>query len=260
MDHALIKLYGIFSQEVEVTLGSGMTRRKALSKTYWFAKEVPGGTVELRSLDVDFNLQGQLIEVERAELLSGYLPEPQATYKYLSRPLMEGDGYREGGNHAGAVREYEKVRRIDEANIRANFGLGISLLALGHTDKALYVFNNILEMDEAFADEHKHLFNELGISLRRRGLFDQTLQYYFKAQEMTSMDENLQFNIARAYFEKGDMEKAVWHLLKALDINSYFEEGLYFAKYVLDKRLIPKDDSRSEQLSLSLRAAGMLDA
>lgn len=73
------------------------------------------------------------------------------------------------------------------------------------------------------------------------------------------MDENLQFNIARAYFEKGDMEKTVWHLLKALDINSYFEEGLYFAKYVLDKRLLPKDDSRSEQLSLSLRAAGMLD-
>lgn len=259
MDHSLIKLYGIFSQEVEVTLGSGMTRRKSLSKTYWFVKEVSGNRVELRSLDIDFNLQGQLVEADKGEVLSTYLPEPQATYKYLSRPLMEGDGYREGGNHAGAVREYEKVRRIDEANIRANFGLGISLLALGHTDKALYVFKNILEMDEAFADEHKHLFNELGISLRRRGLFDQTLQYYFKAQEMTSMDENLQFNIARAYFEKGDMEKTVWHLLKALDINSYFEEGLYFAKYVLDRRLIPKDDSRSEQLCLSLRAAGMLD-
>lgn len=259
MDPTFIKLYGIFSQETTMTLGTGATKRKTTSKTYWFAKEIPGDRVELRSLDMNFNLQGTLIMLPKEEVLRDYLPEPQSTYKYLSRPLMEGDNYREHGNHPAAVREYEKVRRIDEANIRANFGLGISLLTLGHKDKALYVFKNILEMDEAFTDEHKHLFNELGIALRRQSLFDETLQYYFRAQEMTSMDENLQFNIARAFFEKGELEKAVWHLVKALDINSFFDEGLRFAKFLVDKNFLRQDDSRRQQLVLALRAAGMLN-
>lgn len=257
MDSSLIKIYGVFSKEQEVTLGTGVTRRKTLSKTYWFAKEVQGARIELLSLDMDFKPQGNLVLMDREEMLRDYLPEPQATYKVLSRPLMEGDGYRERGNYKFAVKEYEKVRQIDEENIRANFGLGISLLELGSTDKALYVFRNILELDEAFAEEHKHLFNELGIGLRRHGLYDQTLQYYFKAQEMTCMDENLQFNIARAYFEKGDTEKAVWHLAKALDMNSFFEEGLRFARYLIDRNLLPRQDSRRKQLILSLRAAGI---
>ncbi|GFK95040.1 hypothetical protein NNJEOMEG_02893 [Fundidesulfovibrio magnetotacticus] len=259
MEHAAAKLHGIFSQETAVTLGTGATRRKTVTRTYWFAREVQNGKVEMRSLDVDFQLQGTLLLLDREDVLTGYMPEAQTTYQYLSRPLMQGDAYREVGNHPGAVREYEKVRRIDEANVRAAFGLGISLLALGLTDKAVHVFDNLLELDEAFEDEHKHLFNELGIALRKRGLLDQTLRYYFRAQEMTFLDENLQFNIARAYLEKNDLDNALKHLLNALDINSFFGEGLQFARYILDRGLLNEDDKRRRQLHQTLRAAGYLE-
>jgi len=257
MDSLCPKIYGIFSREVEITVGTGTTKRKSLSKTYWFAREIPGNKVELKSLDADFVPRGASILLERGEVLDQYLPEPQSTFKHLSRPLMQGDCSREQGNHAGAAKEYEKVLVIDEENIRANFGLGISYLAMERPEKALYVFREILRLDEAFREEHKHLFNEFGISLRRKGLYAETLEFYFKAQEMTSMDENLQFNIARAFFEMGDAEKAVGHLLKALDINSYFEEGHMFAKFLLNSGLLPEGDMRRGQLEFSLKVSGM---
>jgi len=244
MDSSHIKLYGIFSQEHEVTLGTGVTKRKSLSKTSWFAKEISGGMVEMRSLDINFHIQGAFTVLDKEAVLDGFTPEPQLTYKLLSSPLMKGDSYREQGNHASAVREYEKVRNIDDANIRALFGMGISLLALGRSEKAHYVFNDLIKLDEAFLEEHKHLFNELGISLRRQGLINETLRYYFKAQEMTSMDENLQFNIARAYFEGDDLDNAISHLLNALEINNLFESGIQFAKYIMEKQLLEESDSR----------------
>lgn len=257
MDSLPAKLYGIFSRETEITVGTGVTKRKALSKTYWFAREIDANKVELKSLDADFVPRGEAILLERGEVLDEYLPEPQRTFKHLSGPLMQGDCCRERGNHQGAVREYEKVRTIDEENIRANFGLGISYLAMERHDKALYVFRDILRLDEAFREEHKHLFNEFGISLRRKRLYAETLEFYFKAQEVTSMDENLHFNIARAFFEMGDTDKAVNHLLKALDINSYFEEGHKFAKFLLNGGHLPEDDIRRGQLEFSLKVSGM---
>jgi tetratricopeptide (TPR) repeat protein len=127
--------------------------------------------------------------------------------------------------------------------------MGISLLALGKTQKAQYVFNDLIKLNEAFQEQHKHLFNELGISLRRRGLIEETLRYYFKAQEMSPEDENLQFNIARAYFEGDDLDNAITHLLNALEINCSLESALKFARFILEKELLAFGDARTSRLN-----------
>jgi hypothetical protein len=62
-------------------------------------------------------------------------------------------------------------------------------------------------LEAAFAPEHKHLFNEFGISLRKSRMVDQSIEYSTRALALTSTDENLHYNVARAYFEKGDTEK-----------------------------------------------------
>lgn len=253
-----IKLHGIFSLVNEVALGTGVTKRKTCSQTLWFVREVADEKVELRGLDMFYRPQGPPTLLDKWSVLENYTPEPGLTYKHLSKPLMEGDARRRIRDYRGATLEYEKVRSIDEANIRANFGLGISLLALGKTEKALYVFNTLLELEETFAEEHKHLFNELGIRLRRRGLLDETLRYYFKALAMTSLDENLLFNIARAYYEKGEIQNAVAYLGNALTCNCFFEQGLRFGRFLWTSGLLRPTDPSHEQTILYLRAAGRI--
>ena len=253
----MLKLHGVFSRESAISVGTGTTKRKQFSKSYWFVRELPDGLAELRSLDMNFSPQGALVTLPKEQVLTDYLPEPQLSYKLISQPLQMGDLYRESKKYPQAVREYEKVRCIDENNIRANFGMGISLLHMSLADKALYVFRTLLDLEETFEEEHKHLFNEFGICLRHQKLYEETLAYYFKAQALTSFDENLQFNIARAYHEMGDNEQAAIRLIAALDANPFFEEGLAFARFLLAGKAISINSRQAAELENLLHVAGM---
>ena len=82
-------------------------------------------------------------------------------------------------------------------NVRANFGIGLTYLERGESDKAENIFARLIKLDGAYEEEHKHLFNEFGISLRKNKMFSQSLEYYLRALDLTKKDENLYINIAR---------------------------------------------------------------
>ena len=90
--------------------------------------------------------------------------------------------------------------------------------------------------------EHKHLFNEFGIALRKKQMFDEAIRYYHRAIELTQKDENLYLNLARAHFEKGDRAPAFANLRICLEINSAHGEAKSFLKYMARERLLPPGD------------------
>jgi tetratricopeptide (TPR) repeat protein len=92
----------------------------------------------------------------------------------------------------------------------------------------------VVTLDAAFTPEHKHLFNEFGINLRKSKLTDQAVDYYKRALEITHDDENLYYNIARAYFERGDKDDCRENLHKALELAPDMEVAQKFLEY-LDK-------------------------
>jgi len=94
------------------------------------------------------------------------------------------------------------------------------------------VFQRVVDIEAAFEDEHKHLFNEFGINLRKNKMYDQALEYYNRALKLAKVDENLHYNIARANFEVGNVQKAVEHLKTSLKLNPGFEEGKQFLIYL----------------------------
>ncbi len=64
---------------------------------------------------------------------------------------------------------------------------------------------------------------------------DQAIDYYTRALQMTQNDENLHYNVARAYFEKGDIPKAEHHLEKCLELNKGHEEAKKFQDFIKNK-------------------------
>lgn len=106
---------------------------------------------------------------------------------------------------------------------------------MGKYDKACDIFKRLVGLEATFAAEHKHLFNEFGISLRKAKLVDQAVNYYERALELAEEDEHLHYNVARAHFERGDDKECREHLNKALDINDQFDEGLRFMEF-LDRK------------------------
>lgn len=219
------RISGIFSLKATIKVGFGTTKRAALSETYWFVKELDGGRFRVQSLDMDFKPQGTPFEISREKLFEEYHLEPDLSYRLLSQPLLVGDHYRATAKPASAEREYLKVKGIDEENIRANFGLGLVYLALEKKDKAVYIFDRLVALEETFEPRHKHLFNEFGINLRKKGLFEEALKYYFRARQLSQNDDHLLLNIARVYYEQQRLPEAEAAAREALSLNPDLAEA-----------------------------------
>ena len=241
------KISGVFSSQTVAKVGTGTTTRKTIQKAYWFVEETeaPEGedsVVLVQPLNSHNVPAGPKEEVPLADFLERFNPEleyhQQVVFpklKEMNSTIQRAESQREQGALYSAEFEFNTALTFDEENVRANFGLGLTYMERGDTAKAADIFERVVGLDAAFTPEHKHLFNEFGINLRKSKLLDQAVDYYARALEITQNDENLYYNIARAYFERGDVAESIKNLRKALDIYPDFGEAKQFLEYI-DKR------------------------
>jgi tetratricopeptide (TPR) repeat protein len=229
------KIKGIFSSNEDIG-------HQTQHKKHWFAKEISPDTISLQLLDQDYLPTGQQIIETKTEFLNGYVLEPELCYKLLTQRVMQGDFYRKQGLNQEAKTEYQNVLSIDVENIRANFGLGLTYLALNQPDKGKYVFECLVKLDESFEAQHKHLFNEFGIGLRKQMLYDEAIAYYARAAELSPDDEHIHVNMARSLFEKNDVENAFASLKKALELNPSLNEAVIFLDFLKRRGYRPQNE------------------
>lgn len=223
---------GVFSTQAQAVIGFGATKRKVNQNIAVFAEEQPDGTYAIRTLNKNFIPSGTVRTITREELLSDYLPEPDL---YMNKvvPMMRrvrenveaGDAHRHEGELMSAEFEYKNALRVDEEHIRATFGLGLTYLDRGELENAKLVCRRIITLEAAFSQDHKHLFNEFGIKMRKHQMYEQALRYYFKAFRLSKNDDHLLYNIARTYYERGKLKIALRFLAMAQALNPAFPEA-----------------------------------
>ena len=238
------KIYGVFSTEIVAMVGTGTTKRRDVKQALWFAEETTpedGGepVIEVQPINNKNVPSGKKQTIPLHEFLSDYSPEIEyyhtvvyPTMKELDAVLEKAEDHRDKGAYYSAQFGFEAALEFDERNVRANFGLGLTYMARGDMDKATDVFTQVVGLDAAFSPKHKHLFNEFGINLRKSRLFDQAVDYYSRALEMTDDDENLYYNIARAHFGRGDRDKCRESLEKAMELKPGFEAAEEFLEHL----------------------------
>lgn len=232
MDNKEQFVQGIFSAATRTSIGFGQAKGKTESKTFWIAEDTRDGCVSLRLLGTDLRPVGSSKHVSLNVFYEKYSPEVDLWDFLVVKNIDQGDRHREDGEYDQAEECYSKAMAVDERNVRAAFGLGMTYLAVGCTEKATSVFNTLSKLKRGITSGHKHLFNELGMALRRKNMLDEAVKYYQKALELAENDENLFLNVARAYLEKGDPAKAAEYVKKSLAIKPDFPEALAFKKYL----------------------------
>ena len=80
-----------------------------------------------------------------------------------------------------------------------------------------------------------HVFNRLGITLRKMRRFDKAEQYFLRALELEKKDPNLYFNMGRLYLDWMDWGKTVTFAEKALSLDPDFAEAAKLAAYAKRK-------------------------
>ncbi len=229
----------VFSRKKSVRIGAGTTARKVWTAAYYLVTERDDGSFDVQALSPKWTPFGEKERVGKDKLLEEFLPEPEIYRKQVLPQMREvvkltarGDRHRQRGETFSAEMEYTKALAIDEEHIKANFGIGLCYMERGEQEKAKEVFERVVKIEEAFEEEHKHLFNEFGINLRRSGMLDEAVSYYEKALVMAPDDENLHYNVARAAFAKNDLPSTVAHLKQCLALNRTHPQALKFVAYL----------------------------
>ncbi|MFH1913395.1 MAG: hypothetical protein ABIK45_03865 [Pseudomonadota bacterium] len=229
------KIKGVFSTQSVSRVGTGTTQRRTIQKTYWSSEELEDGSIVVQPLNRNYVPSGPRRTLTRDEFLTKFNPEPEfylsnvyPAIKEMDEAVVRGEKHRERGAAYSAEFEFKRATAIDEENVRANFGLGLTYLDRGDQVKANDIFERIVGLEAAFESEHKHLFNDFGINMRKNKMYEQALQYYLRAEDLVEDDEHLFHNIARCFYEKGDVEGCRKYLRKSLEVNPDLKESRMF--------------------------------
>ena len=254
-----VEVRGVFSTQEIRRVGTGTTTRKTVQKTFWFVEQ-KGQDIECQPLNPNYIPSGPKRKISMDELIAKFSPEPEfymnSVYpkmQELKKTISSADRQRENGNNFTAEYEYSRALKVDEENVRANFGIGLTYLERGDKAKAQDIFERLVKLDGAFQAEHKHLFNDFGINLRKNKMLTQALEYYKRAQELSPNDENLYMNIARVQLENHNIDDCIANLLKALSLDPHHAPTLKFVAWLIKKNMVP--EKRKADLAAAIAAS-----
>ncbi|BBD06886.1 tetratricopeptide repeat protein [Desulfovibrio ferrophilus] len=232
------QILGVYSQAKEAELGTGSTQGQYDQVTYWYVRRLNDSDYEVQPLNAYHVPSGICTTLAQNDFATQYSPEPtyyevhtQPALKSLEAKIAKGEEEFAKGNLDEAERSFLKALMIDDLNVPANLGVGAVYTEKKEFDKLKKTLKILLNQDATFAIEQRQRFNTLGMSLRKQGLHEEALAYYLKALENSQEDENLHFNVARVYFEKGDQINTIEHLGKCLAINPDLEVAQKFMRY-----------------------------
>ena len=241
------EVQGVFSTQEVRRVGTGTTTRKTVQKTFWYLEQ-HGNEIDCQPLNTNYVPSGPKRKITLDELIAKFSPEPEfylnsvfPKMQEMQRSVDNGDEHREKGENFAAEYEYSRALKVDEENVRANFGIGLTYLERGDNAKAQDIFQRLVKLEAAFEPEHKHLYNEFGINLRKSKMLQESFEYYQRALELSPSDENLYMNMARVLLELKDINQCVDYLLKALELAPRHETSLKFLAWLIQKQLVPAD-------------------
>lgn len=119
-----------------------------------------------------------------------------------------------------------------EAEVEKKAQIVMELLEKGDLSAA----KQLMSKDEKLSVFVANTYNSAGITSREKGEFDKSIGEYMKALVALPEDEGLYYNIARARYEKGELDEAVSAVKVALKINPQFKEGNDLLRLFIQKK------------------------
>jgi len=224
----------IYLKQEAIKLGVGSTAREATTDNYYEVAEVDEDQVSIQLLDFNDKPLGKASIFPREKLKEfifcpDYFKDKKGSKELaIEKHVESGDKHFEKREFFSAEFEYNKVLSVDDNHLKANLGKGKTLYARGDKEEARKIFNKLSNTETLYDSENKYIFNEFGIELRKKKMFEEAISNYHKAISIDPNDEILYYNLGRAYFEQGDREKAVDQLKSALTKKPDFSDAQEF--------------------------------
>jgi tetratricopeptide (TPR) repeat protein len=225
-----------------LTTGSKEESVPAKRKQYWFVWDNEDAGYSVQALDGAFTPQGEALAIEASAFRASFSPEPTI----LAAPV------RRRPVHASPLRPQSEQRAVEQAEVenflRSHFGALLLKIRRGDDLPAsLKALQELAEVEEGIVPEHKYMFAEFGINLRKGSMPEIALAHAKRVLSLAPGDGNAHFNIARIYFTLGRLGEAEQHLLAALEFAPDLDYAKDFLAYIGKERHKTERAARREQ-------------
>ena len=248
------EVMGVYSHSTKYEYKVGERGSRYRHGTFWFVRKRSETLYEVRPLNANHVPSGVAKLVSKEDFLQYYTPE-LSYYQDNTLPCLEtlqkkvrmGRRYFNLGQMDKAEHSFCDAVLLQDDNVDSNIGLSEVYAEQQEFTKLRRVLDKLLNIDEVFREEQRHKFNEFGINLRKKELYDDAIRFYSKALEVNEKDENLHFNIARAFHAKDLVAECRKHLKRALELNPEMSEAHSFMRMVNDEKASEEEQQRKRE-------------
>jgi tetratricopeptide (TPR) repeat protein len=239
---------GVYRTSSNLWIGSGATRRKSISKRYWYASIGAEGNVEVQLLTSNLTPIGDKRVVELEEFEQEYVFEP-GLLAVAGQSTNVGSGQQDlqlqntaSTNETNALlarvpthRAKNTGLKLEEEEATEKFDRGMTMLRSGYLKQGRRMLLAVPDKDVPWKPKHKHLFNDFGKRLRKEQQPEIALKHYLKASELSPNDDHLCYNIARVYYDLQKMADCKRWLHRALVANPQLEPAQKFLQAIKNR-------------------------
>lgn len=211
-----------------------------------------------------YEIEDELLDQAQAKLVSGdfdgaiadlgeIISGDKGSQKSEAEKYFEmGTRYLLEKKYGKAIIAFNRALKLNSLFIKAYTGLAEAYKGKGDMEKYKFYLqkaaDHYAKLNEF--DEVKGLFvkilqcdpnapnpyNTLGINLRKKGKYHLACEAYHQALKLDPKDENIYYNLAKAYFFAKQTDKAIECLKQAIAINNDFEEAKKFFTELTNKK------------------------
>mgnify|MGYP000013982624 FL=1 len=231
-------ILGVYCHQRNANRGLGGTVKRDQSTVYYYVRQISDEKFELQPLDNRGLPSGICTNIDRQQFLLEYRPEPQYYFhqmpsemETLINKIDQNKKDFDRNNLNGSEKKLIQSLMIDESYVELdNVQERVTPRNKDYL-KLIKILKMLSGTGENFNFEQRQRFNKFGINLRKDGFYDESINYHEKTLEINEFDEHVYFNLARVYFEKGNIKSCIDYLEKALKLNPQFEEAKKFIRY-----------------------------
>ena len=242
----------VYFERKKMNIGAGGTVQTKVEEIHYHIVEKEDGRLNIEMLNAKGRRTGIVVDtIDKETFLNRFTSCFEHECEFFPK-VSEEEGKELAKKHAEngkrleeqnemkqAELEYGNALKFDEKSARANYGIAKVYLETGKTDKGKNALKNLTKLETVFEKENKHLFNEIGIDLRKQKLYQEALDYYNKAISIDPEDEALYYNLARLHKDSNELQEAINVIKKSLKIKPSFKEAKEFHDW-LQTQLAPK--------------------
>lgn len=173
----------------------------------------------------------ELLQELQKEVTDSVQDEMQAILAQKKAGLERGQGHLENQEFDQAKVVFDQMVKEFSGDTDLKADIADRYLNAGRYKEAFHM------LDDALKDDPNaiHLYNRIGMVLRKMEDYETAEKYYLKALTLTEDDEYLHYNIGRLYFDWKKWAKMAKSAQNAVNINPNFEEAVKMLKFAQKK-------------------------